>query len=79
MVLKYIIMVNTDRISADTETEIASSVAPPPTKRMVDIEVKNQNDALQLMVGFLTRAQQKGVFTIEESAKIWQCIEVFRG
>jgi len=75
---KYIIMVNTDNLPTDKEPELVTSTAPP-TKRMVDIEVKNQNDALQLMVGFLTRAQQKGVFTIEESAKIWQCIEIFRG
>ena len=42
------------------------------------IEVTNENVALNLMVSFLSLAQKRGVFTIDESAKIWECIQKFK-
>ena len=46
--------------------------------RLVDITVTNQNDALQLIATFLTLAQKRGVFTLDESAKIWECLKYFQ-
>ena len=46
--------------------------------RLVDIEVKDEIIALNLMVGFLNLAHKRGVFTIDESAKIWECISKFQ-
>lgn len=46
--------------------------------RLVDIEVKDEIVALNLMVGFLNLAHKRGVFTIDESAKIWECISKFQ-
>lgn len=56
------------------------SVPEPPTKnvKIVDIPVRDENDALNVMVSFLSLAQKRGVFTIDESAKIWECIKVFQ-
>jgi hypothetical protein len=31
-----------------------------------------------VMVGFLNVAHKRGVFTIDESAKIWECISKFQ-
>jgi hypothetical protein len=45
--------------------------------RLVDVSVVNQNVALNLMVSFLNTAQSRGVFNIEESAKIWECVRFF--
>ena len=50
----------------------------PPQKRLVDVEISNQNDALQLLVNFLNLAQKRGAFNIDESAKIWECIKYFQ-
>ena len=45
--------------------------------KLVDIEVTNENVALNLMVSFLNLANQRGAFSIDESAKIWECIKKF--
>ena len=46
--------------------------------RLVDVNVTNQNEALQLIVTFLNLAQKRGSFTIDESAKIWECVKRFQ-
>lgn len=48
------------------------------TKKLVDTEVIDENVALNILVSFCTLAQQRGVFNLEESAKIWECIKVFK-
>ena len=45
--------------------------------KLVDIEIKDENTALNVMVNFLGLAQKKGTFTFDESAKIWECIKMF--
>ena len=47
--------------------------------RLVDVPVTNQNESLQLMVTFLNLAQKRGTFTMDESAKIWECVKFFQG
>jgi len=47
--------------------------------RLVDVPVTNQNEALQLIVTFLNLAQKRGSFTLDESAKIWECVKFFQG
>lgn len=46
--------------------------------RLVDININNENTALNVMVSFLTIAHKRGVYTIDESAKIWECIKMFQ-
>jgi len=48
-----------------------------PHVRIVDMPVTNANEALNLIVTFLNLAQKRGAFTIDESAKIWSCIQFF--
>ena len=57
-----------------------SSHAPPVNKeiRLMDVPVTDDNVALNLFVGFLNTAQKRGAFTIDESAKIWECIKHFQ-
>jgi hypothetical protein len=53
---------------------------PPVTPqeiKLVDVKVTNENIALNLMVSFLSVAQKRGVFSLDESAKIWECIQKF--
>ena len=46
--------------------------------RLVDVQLTNQQDALQLIVTFLNLAQKRGAFTLDESAKLWECIKMFQ-
>lgn len=45
--------------------------------RLVDIAVTDDNIALNVMVSFLNLAQKRGVFGLDESAKIWECVNRF--
>jgi glutathione synthase/RimK-type ligase-like ATP-grasp enzyme len=46
--------------------------------RLVDVNITNENTALNVMVNFLTLAHKRGVFSIDESAKIYECIKMFQ-
>jgi hypothetical protein len=44
---------------------------------IVDVDITNENVALNVMVALLNMAQRRGVYTMQESAKAWQCIQKF--
>jgi hypothetical protein len=46
--------------------------------RLVDVPIRDENVALNVMVNFLSLAQKRGAFNISESAKIWECIKMFQ-
>lgn len=60
---------NRNQQESETETRL----------KLVDMPVTNQNEALNLLIAFLTVAQKRGVFNIQESAKLWDCINMFTG
>ena len=63
------------------KTENLNNVQEEPVQkeiRLVDIPISDENTALNVMVGFLHTAHKRGVFTIDESAKIWECISKFK-
>lgn len=45
--------------------------------KLVDLEVTNENMALNILISFINLAQKRGAFGIDESAKIWECIKKF--
>ena len=45
--------------------------------KLVDVPVKNENTALNVMVQFLNLAQRRGAYSIDEAAKIYECFKVF--
>lgn len=49
-----------------------------PERKLVDIPVADENTALNLLVGFISVAHKRGVFTLEESSKIWECVKKFQ-
>ena len=51
---------------------------PPREQRLVDVVVANENIALNLLVSFINLAHKRGTFSIDESAKIWECIQMFQ-
>ena len=68
-------MENTKVQSPPAET--TSAQQEQEKRRVSDINVTDQNAALNVMVGFLNVAQQRGVYSVEESAKIWECMKFF--
>ena len=55
--------------------------SPPPVQKevkLVDVPVIDENVALNLMVSFLTLAQKRGSFGLDQSAKIWECVQKFQ-
>ncbi len=65
---------NTESTSTNSATAEETS---KPKARLVDMPVTNANEALNMLVTFLNLAQKRGAFTIDESAKIWSCIQFF--
>lgn len=51
---------------------------PLTQDKLVNVEVKDENAALNLLVAFINLAQNRGAFRIEESAKIYDCIKMFQ-
>jgi hypothetical protein len=65
--------------SSNQQTSVdGAEASPAPTIRLVDVEVTNESVALNLLVSFLNLAQKRGSFTIDESAKIWECVKKFQ-
>jgi hypothetical protein len=68
------------------ETESTTPVVPPQEQNqtqtqkvlLTSVEVTDENVALNLIVSFLGLAQKRGAFTIDEAAKIWECVKKFQ-
>ena len=65
-------------MESGSNTELPMPNGEKKQTRLVDIPVTNQNEALQLIVTFLNLAQKRGIFTLDESAKIWECVKMFQ-
>ena len=44
---------------------------------LVNVPITDANVAFNVMISFLTVAQKRGAFAINESAKLWECLKFF--
>ena len=51
----------------------------PPKIDLLNIDIKDENTALNVLVGYLGIAQRRGAFAINESSKIYEAIKMFKG
>ena len=65
-------------MESKSTTELLTSTGEKKQTRLVDVSVSNQNEALQLIVTFMNLAQKRGAFTLDESAKLWECVKYFQ-
>jgi hypothetical protein len=65
-------------MESESTTQLSTAGGEKKQVRLVDIPLNTQQDALQLIVTFLHLAQKRGSFTLDESAKLWDCIKMFR-
>ena len=64
--------------TTEQTSEPKPTTEPRQEIRLVDIPINDENTALNVMVGFLNVAHKRGAFTIDETAKIWECISKFQ-
>jgi len=67
---------------------LAAQTAPPtnekvkaetqPQVNLSQVKVDSENAALNLLVSFISLAQRRGAFNLEEAAKIFECVNMFR-
>jgi len=48
-----------------------------PNVKLADLVIKDENTALNVMISFVGLAQKRGVYNLEESAKLWECVQMF--
>ena len=65
-------------MESNSTTELPMANGEKKQTRLVDVPINTQQDALQLIVTFLNLAQKRGAFTLDESAKLWECIKTFQ-
>jgi hypothetical protein len=69
----------TSTSSLDPTTPEGEEATPSaPKQRLTDVIIDNEITALNIMVQFLGLAQKRGAFTIDEAAKIWECVKKFQ-
>ena len=71
-------MTETESTAAESTATESNAPATNPQLKLVNVNLDSQNTALNVIIGFITLGQQRGVYTIQESAKIWECIKMFQ-
>ena len=68
-------------IQPQNDPQLQEPVTPEQPKMfqkpITEIKITDENVALNVIVSFLNVAQKRGCFSIDESAKIWECIQFF--
>ena len=64
--------------AAPAQQEESAPAQQEQTMDLSDVEVTNENIALNIIVSYVNLAQKRGAFNIKESAKIWECIQKFQ-
>ncbi len=67
-----------ENISMETIEKPVSSQQKEETISIFDVEIKDENTALNVLVQFLHIAQKRGAFNVQESAKLWEAISAFQ-
>lgn len=63
-------------MDSTSNSDLSSSSSP--SAKLTQVSVDNQNVALNLLVSFVNLAQRRGAFSLDEAAKIWECIQKFQ-
>jgi hypothetical protein len=49
----------------------------PPSIPLTEVSITDDNVALNVLVSFLNLAQKRGAYSMDESAKVWECVQRF--
>lgn len=67
--------VTNEVVEKDTQTQQAQQTQQQTAIK--NIKIENENIALNVLVGMVNIAQKRGAFNLEESAKAWECVQMF--
>ena len=62
---------------AENANKTDVSEQTPKQVNLLDVEITDENTALNVLIGYLGVAQKRGTFAINESAKIYECVKKF--
>ena len=60
-----------ETVSVPKETDNLKQIS------LIDVDITDENVALNVIIGYLGVAQKRGTFAINESAKIYECVKKF--
>ena len=63
---------------SEKEETVNTQQSTPPQIDLLKVDIIDENTALNVLVGFLGLAQRRGVFALNESAKIYEAIQKFK-
>ena len=67
-----------ETLESATSAATSSDVDASQQVNILDVPIENENVALNVLVSFINLGQRRGVFNVQESAKIWECVQVFK-
>ncbi len=67
-----------NKMESQEEPKVSTAPVNKPEMKLVDVPITDESVALNVMVSFLYLANKRGVFGIDESAKIWECVKMFQ-
>lgn len=67
-------MDSTDKTSSVSEPMPAPA---PNLPKLTEVEIKDENIALNVLISFVDLAQKRGAYSLDEAGKIWECIQKF--
>ena len=62
----------------DAAAPAPDAAAPAQQINLLEVDITDEQVALNIIVGFLGVAQRRGVFAMNESAKIFECVNMFQ-
>tara|TARA_Y100000588_G_C13771254_1_gene718309 strand:- start:450 stop:674 length:225 start_codon:yes stop_codon:yes gene_type:complete len=65
----------------NTSTQPSPAFQPAPAQAqqtLMTTPIDSENTALNVLVSFCGLAQRRGAFSLDEAAKIYECIKVFQ-
>jgi hypothetical protein len=77
MIINHMENISMQTVEKPQEQKQESPQEQQPQPSITDVNIVDENTALNVMVSFLHLAQKRGAFNLQESAKVWECVKLF--
>ena len=65
-------------VNTETETTPIVDETTQQQLNILEVDVTDENVALNLLVNFVSIGQKRGVYSLPEASKIWECVRKFQ-
>lgn len=59
------------------DSTLMENAKPSVPVRLVDTKISDKNVAFNVILGFIGMAQKRGTYSLDESAKLFECVKMF--